>query len=170
MAQRYVSTTQWGPLIGLLIFANSAGGQTFPHLQPGLWEYQRTTQRSDQDWVPKDVSERVCGDPNDMLKKQTETFAKRGCKITTEQTKADIPEEPEGETTEKSEADTTYRLTAECTTKNGEKVVSQSVTVFNGDSQYTSVIDSSGRLAGAPVQFAERVVAKRVGDCKQQSP
>ena len=45
---------------------------------------------------------------------------------------------------------------------------SQSVTTFEGDSLYTSVIDSSGWLAGVPVQFAERVLAKRIGDCEEK--
>jgi hypothetical protein len=152
MAQRYVSSPQWFSLIVLLVYAGAASAEEFPTLRPGLWEYQRTTQRSDQAWVPKDIAERVCGNPNDMLKKQTETFTKLGCTMTAEQT----------------EADNTYRLTAECVTKNGEKVRSQSVTTFEGDSQYTSVIDSSGWLAGAPVQFAERVLAKRIGDCEEK--
>jgi hypothetical protein len=152
MAQRYVSSPQWFSLIVLLAYAGAASAEEFPALRPGLWEYQRTTQRSDQAWVPKDIAERVCGNPNDMLKKQTETFTKLGCTMTAEQT----------------EADNTYRLTAECVTKNGEKVRSQSVTTFEGDSQYTSVIDSSGWLAGAPVQFAERVLAKRIGDCEEK--
>jgi hypothetical protein len=152
MAQRYVSAPQWFSLLVLLVYASAASAKEFPTLRPGLWEYQRTTQRSDQAWEPKDIAERVCTDPNDTLKKQTETFTKLGCLITAEQT----------------EADNTYRLTAECTTKSGQKVFSQSVTTFDGDSQYTSVIDSSGWLAGAPVQFTERVLAKRVGDCVKE--
>jgi hypothetical protein len=152
MAQRYVSSPQWFSLIVLLVYAGAASAEEFPTLRPGLWEYQRTTQRSDQAWVPKDIAEHVCGNPNDMLKKQTETFTKLGCTMTAERT----------------EADNTYRLAAECVTKNGEKIRSQSVTTFDGDSQYTSVIDSSGWLAGAPVQFAERVLAKRIGDCEEK--
>ena len=152
MAQRYVPPSQWMSLIVLTLSAGVALAEEFPTLRPGLWEYQRTTQRSDHAWVPKDIAERVCGNPNDMLKKQAETFTKLGCTMTAERT----------------EADNTYRLTAECVTKNGEKIRSQSVTTFEGDSQYTSVIDSSGWLAGAPVQFAERVLAKRIGDCEEK--
>lgn len=152
MAQRYVSSSQWFSLLVLLVYASAASAKEFPTLRPGLWEYQRTTQRSDQAWEPKDITERVCTDPNETLKKQTETFTKLGCVITAEQT----------------ETDNTYRLTAECTTKSGQKVFSQSVTTFDGDSQYTSVIDSSGWIAGAPVQFTERVLAKRVGDCVKE--
>ena len=152
MAQRYVSSPQWFSLLVILVYASAVSAKEFPPLRPGLWEYQRTTQRSDQAWEPKDIAERVCADPNDTLKQQTETFTKLGCVMATEQT----------------EDDNTYRLTAECTTKSGQKVFSQSVTTFDGDSQYTSVIDSSGWIAGAPVQFAERVLAKRVGDCVKE--
>ena len=152
MAQRYVSSPPWISLGVLILSASVAFAEEFPTLRPGLWEYQRTTQRSDHAWEPKDIAERVCGDPNDTLKKQTEAFTKLGCTITAEQT----------------EADNTYRLTAECTTKNGEKVRSRSVTTFDGDSLYTSVIDSSGWLTGVPVQFAERVIAKRVGGCEKE--
>jgi hypothetical protein len=154
MAQRYVSSPQWISLIVLILSASGASAGELPALRSGLWEYQRTTQRSDQAWIPKDIVERVCGDPNDTLEKQTEAFTKLGCTITTEQT----------------EADNTYRLTAECTTKNGQKVYSRSVTTFDGDSLYTSVIDSSGWLIGVPVQFAERVIAKRIGDCENKGP
>lgn len=142
----------WFPLIMLLVCTSATSASEFPTLRPGLWEYQRTAQRSDQAWVPKDIAERVCGDPNDTLKKQTETFTKLGCVMTIEQT----------------EVDNTYRLTADCTTKNGHKVHSRSVTTFDGDSQYTSVIDSSGWLTGVPVQFAERVIGKRIGDCEHK--
>ena len=152
MAQRYVSSSQRFSLIVLLVYAGAVSAEEFPTLRPGLWEYQRTTQRSDHAWEPKDIAERVCGDPNDTLKKQTETFTKLGCAMTVEQT----------------ETDNTYRLTAECTTKNGQKVRSRSVTTFDGDSLYTSVIDSSGWLTGVPVQFAERVIAKRIGDCVKE--
>lgn len=140
----------WFPLIMLLVYTSAAPAEEFPALRPGLWEYQRTIQRSDQAWIPKDITERVCGDPSDMLQKQTEAFTQRGCIITTEQT----------------DTANTYRLTADCTTKQGQKVRSQSVTTFEGDSLYTSVIDSSGWLTGVPVQFAERVHAKRIGDCE----
>jgi hypothetical protein len=152
MVQRSVSLTQWCSLIVLLVLARVASATELPALRAGLWEYQRTTQRSDQAWVPKDIAERVCGDPNDMLKQQTAAFTKLGCAMTVEQT----------------ETDNTYGLTAECTTKNGQKVYSRSVTTFDGDSQYTSVIDSSGWLIGVPVQFAERVIAKRIGDCVKE--
>jgi hypothetical protein len=152
MAQRHVFSTQWFSLIVLLHCAGTVSADDFPALRPGLWEYQRTIQRSDQAWVPKDVSERVCEDPNITLKKQTETFSKLGCTITSE----------------KIDTENTYRMNAECAMKNGEKVVSQSVTTFDGDSVYTSVIDSSGWLAGAQVQFAERVIAKRIGDCVKE--
>ena len=154
MAQRYVSPPQWFSLIVLLVYASATSAEEFPTLRPGLWEYQRTTQRSDQAWRAQDLAERVCGDPNDTLKKQTETFTKLGCIMTIEQT----------------EVDNTYRLTAECATKNGQKVHSRSVTTFDGDSLYTSVIDSSGWLIGVPVQFAERVIAKRIGDCENKGP
>jgi len=152
MTQRYISSPQWFPLIVLLVYASATSAEEFPTLRPGLWEYQRTTQRSDQDWVPKDIVERVCGNPNDTLKQQNEALAKLGCAMTVAQ----------------KESDNTYNLTADCTTKNGQKVHSRSVTTFNGDSQYTSVIDSSGWLTGVPVQFAERVIAKRIGDCENK--
>lgn len=152
MAQRHAFSTQWFSLIVLLHCAGTVSAEDFPALRPGLWEYQRTIQRSDQAWVPKDVSERVCEDPNAALRKQTETFSKLGCTITSE----------------KIDTENTYRMSAECSMKNGEKVVSHSVTTFDGDSVYTSVIDSSGWLAGAPVQFAERVIAKRIGDCVKE--
>jgi Protein of unknown function (DUF3617) len=152
MTQRDRSSLQWFLLIVLLVYASIASAEELPALRPGLWEYQRTTQRSDHAWVPQDIVERVCGDPNDALQKQTETFTKLGCAMTVEQT----------------DTDKTYRLTAECTTKSGRKVHSQSVTTFDGDSQYTSVIDSSGWLTGVPVQFAEHVIAKRIGDCEKK--
>jgi hypothetical protein len=138
--------------VALLSWQTLAFADDFPLLRPGLWEYQRTIQRSDQDWMPKDVSERVCEDPNATLRKQTETFSKAGCTITTE----------------KMETANTYRMTADCLLKNGEKVLSYSVTTFDGDSVYTSVIDSTGWLGGIPVQFAERVIAKRLGDCVKE--
>lgn len=140
----------WFPLIVLLVSTSATPAEEFPALRPGLWEYQRTTQRSDQAWAPKDIVERACGNPNDTLKQQSEALTKLGCVITVAQT----------------ETDNTYDLTADCTTKNGHKVHSRSVTTFDGDSQYTSVIDSSGWLTGVPVQFAERVIAKRIGDCE----
>ncbi len=144
----------WFFFIMLLVYAGVASATELPALRPGLWEYQRTTQRSDQAWVPKDIVERACGDPTDTLKQQSAAFAKLGCVMTVEH----------------SEVDRTYGLTAECTTKNGQKVHSRSVTTFDGDSQYTSVIDSSGWLTGVPVQFAERVIAKRIGDCENKGP
>lgn len=140
----------WFLFIILVVCAGVASAAEFPALRSGLWEYQRTTQRSDQAWVPKDIVERECGDPNDTLKQQSAAFTKLGCVMTVEQT----------------ETDNTYGLTADCTMKNGGKVHSRSVTTFDGDSQYTSVIDSSGWLTGVPVQFAERVIAKRIGDCE----
>jgi hypothetical protein len=152
MAQRHVSSTQWLSLVVLLYYAGTASAEEFPALRPGLWEYQRTVQRSDQNWTPKDISERVCEDPNVALRKQTETFSKLGCTITSE----------------KTDAENTYRMSAECTMKNGERVFSHSVTTFDGETAYTSVIDSSGWLAGAQVQFAERVIAKRIGDCVRE--
>lgn len=144
----------WFLLIMLLVYAGATLAVEFPTLRPGLWEYQRTTQRSDQAWLPKDIAERVCGNPNDALNQQTEAFTKLGCVVTIEQT----------------EADNTYGLTADCTTKHGQQMHSRSVTTFDGDSQYTSVIDSSGWRIGVPVQFAERVIAKRIGDCENKGP
>lgn len=152
MTQRYVSSPQWLSLIMLLVYDSATSAEEFPTLRPGLWEYKRTTQRSDQAWVPKDIVERACGDPTDTLKQQSAAFTKLGCVMTVEQT----------------ETDNTYGLTADCTMKNGQKVHSRSVTTFEGDSQYTSAIDSSGWLSGVPVQFAERVIAKRIGDCENK--
>jgi len=152
MAQSNVSSPQQLCVVILLSWQVVAFAEDFPTLRPGLWEYRRTVQRSDQAWVPKDVSERVCEDPNATLRKQTETFGKLGCTIATE----------------KMETENTYRMTADCLLRNGEKVISYSVTTFDGDSVYTSVIDSTGWLGGLPVQFAERVIAKRLGDCVKE--
>jgi uncharacterized protein DUF3617 len=131
MAQRDVSSARWFSLIVLLHCAGAASAEEFPALRPGLWEYQRTVQRSDQAWTPKDISQRVCEDPNTTLRKQAETFSKLGCTITSK----------------KIDAENTYRMSAECATKNGERASSHSVTTFDGDTAYTSVIDSPSASA-----------------------
>jgi hypothetical protein len=154
MAQRNVPPPQWLCVVTLLSIGTLVFAEDFPTLRPGLWEYQRTTQRSDQAWVPKDITERVCEDPNAALRKHSEAYSQLGCVITTE----------------KTDSENTYRLNAECLTKNGGKVVSYSITTFDGDRAYTSVIDSTGWLGGIPVQFAERVIAKRLSDCEKPGP
>ncbi|MGE0824713.1 MAG: DUF3617 domain-containing protein [Candidatus Binatia bacterium] len=139
--------------IGLWWLVSPAGGQTasLPEVRPGLWEYTRTVQRSDQNWDARDIVMRECGDPVAIQKKQQETFEKRGCVISTTQV-----------------SEVTYRVVAECPAKNGEKFASRSVTTFDGDSAYTSIIDSEGVVAGKPVQFVERVTAERVGECEEK--
>jgi hypothetical protein len=42
------------------------------------------------------------------------------------------------------------------------------VATFDGDSAYTSVIDSEGAIAGKLVKFVERLSAKRIGDCEEK--
>lgn len=122
-----------------------------PTLREGLWEYQRTLQRSDEDWSPKDTTVRECGNPTTVLEQQNTVYRKFGCAIVA---------------TRVTEA--TYQVTADCPEKNGIKTKSRGVTTFDGDSAYTSVIDSEGAVAGKPVKFVERLAAKRIGDCEKK--
>ena len=139
--------------LSLWWFHGNVWGQTvsLPELRPGLWKYTRTVQRSDKNWDARDVVVRECGDPVAVQKKQQETFEKRGCNIVTSQV-----------------SEVTYRVVAECPAKNGAKFTSRSMTTFDGDSAYTSVIDSEGIVDGKPVQFVERIAAERVGECEQK--
>jgi hypothetical protein len=59
-------------------------------------------------------------------------------------------------------------VTADCPERNGITAKSRGVTTFDGDSAYTSVIDSEGAVAGRPVKFVERLSAKRLGDCEKK--
>lgn len=122
-----------------------------PSLRSGLWEYQRTVQRSDEEWVPKDTTVRECENPIAVLQKQNEIYRKLGCAITTTQV-----------------TESTYQGTADCPEKHGIKTESRGVTTFDGDSAYTSVIDSEGAVGGKLVKFVERLSAKRIGDCEKK--
>lgn len=122
-----------------------------PALREGLWEYQRTMQRSDEGWSPKDTTVRECGSPTKVLAEQNTVYRKLGCAIVTNRV-----------------TETTYQVNADCPTKNGIKTESRGVTTFDGDSAYTSVIDSEGPVAGKLVKFVERLSAKRVGDCEKK--
>ena len=122
-----------------------------PALGSELWEYQRTVQRSDKNWSPKDITVRECENPISVLQNQNELYRKLGCAIAT---------------TRVTEA--TYQITADCPTKNDIKTKSRGVATFDGDSAYTSVIDSEGAVAGNLVKFVERLSAKRVGDCEKK--
>lgn len=122
-----------------------------PMLRSGLWEYQRTVQRSDENWSPKDTIVRECENPINMMQKHNEVYRKLGCAITTSRV-----------------TESTYQITADCPTRNGIKIESRGVTTFDGDSAYTSVIDSEGAVAGKPVKFVERLSAKRIGDCEKK--
>jgi hypothetical protein len=122
-----------------------------PVLRSGLWEYQRTVQRSDENWSPKDTTVRECENPISMMQKQNEIYRKLGCAIATTRV-----------------TESTYQVTADCPTRNGIKTESRGVTTFDGDSAYASVIDSEGAVAGKPVKFVERLSAKRVGDCEKK--
>jgi len=126
----------------------SVTADELPALRSGLWEYQRTVQRSDEDWSPKDTTVRECENPISVLQKQNELYRKLGCAIATTRV-----------------TESTYQVTADCPTKNGIKTESRGVTTFDGDSAYTSVIDSEGAVAGKLVKFVERLAAKRIGDC-----
>ncbi len=129
----------------------AAAEDALPTLREGLWEYQRTLQRSDEDWSPKDTTIRECGSPTKVLEQQNAMYRKLGCAIVA---------------TRVNEA--TYQVNADCPTKNGIKTESRAVTTFDGDSAYTSVIDSEGAVAGKPVKFVERLAAKRIGDCEKK--
>ncbi len=59
MAQRYVPSPQRFCVVMPWSLPTITGAEEFPTLRPGLWEYQRTTQRSDHAWEPKDLSRRV---------------------------------------------------------------------------------------------------------------
>ena len=132
-------------------FHDLAAADDLPALRSGLWEYQRTVQRSDENWSPKDTNVRECGNPTSALQKQNEVYRKLGCAIATNRV-----------------TEATYQVTADCPTKNGIKTESHGVTTFDGDSAYTSVIDSEGAVAGKLVKFVERLSAKRVGDCNKE--
>ena len=145
-----VSTTS---IFILCVAGNGAltAADDFPQLRSGLWEYQRTVQRSDENWSPKDITVRECQNPISVLQKQNDLYRKLGCAIATTRV-----------------TESTYQVTADCPTTNGIKVESRGVTTFDGDSAYTSVIDSEGAVAGKPVKFVERLSAKRVGDCEKK--
>jgi hypothetical protein len=122
-----------------------------PALRSGLWEYQRTVQRSDENWSPKDTTVRECENPISMMQKQNEVYRKLGCAIATTRV-----------------TESTYQVTADCPTRNGIKTESRGVTTFDGDSAYASVIDSEGAVAGKSVKFVERLSAKWIGDCEKK--
>ena len=134
-----------------LEFSYAVATDELPTLREGLWEYQRTLQRSDEDWSPKDTTVRECGSPTTVLEQQHTVYRKLGCAIATTRV-----------------TESTYQVTADCPTKNDIKTKSRGVTTFDGDSAYTSVIDSEGAVAGKPVKFVERLSAKRVGDCEKK--
>src|SRR5262245_40535465 len=77
----------------------------FPQLRSGLWEYQRTMQRSDENWSPKDITVRECQNPIRVLQKQNDLYRKLGCAIATTRV-----------------TESTYQVTADCPTTNGIKV------------------------------------------------
>lgn len=150
LGKSYKLCIQWIGLLSGVWLWTWALAADLPSLRPGLWEYTRTTQRSDQDWVPKDLLVRTCENPSETLKKQNETFEKFGCTIATTQIAEDA-----------------YRVNADCPEKNGTKVASQSIVTFASDSAYTSVIESEGPADGKLVKFSERLTAKRIGDCEK---
>ena len=122
-----------------------------PPLREGLWEYQRTLQRSDENWTPKDTVVRECGNPTTVLEQHSAVYRKLGCAIVSIRV-----------------TEATYQVNADCPSKNGIKTESRGVTTFDGDSAYTSVIDSEGSVAGKPVKFVEKLSAKRIGDCEKK--
>jgi hypothetical protein len=132
-------------------FSCAIASDELPVLRAGLWEYQRTLQRSDENWSPKDTTVRECGSPTTVLQEQNAVYRKLGCAIATTRV-----------------TESTYQVTADCPTKSGIKTESRGVATFDGDSAYTSVIDSEGAVAGKPVKFVERLSAKRIGDCEKK--
>jgi len=132
-------------------YSYAVAADELPTLREGLWEYQRTLQRSDEDWSPKDTTVRECGSPTTVLEQQHAVYRKLGCAIVSTRV-----------------TESTYQVKADCPTKNGIKTESRGVTTFDGDSAYTSVIDSEGAVAGKPVKFVERLAAKRIGDCEKK--
>ena len=152
-----VSPKQWA-VVALYVllqptweFSCAIASDDLPALRSGLWEYQRTVQRSDENWSPKDTIVRECGSPTTVLEQQHSLYRNLGCAIATNRV-----------------TESTYQVTADCPTKNGIRTASRGVATFDGDSAYTSVIDSEGAVAGKPVKFVERLSAKRVGDCEKK--
>ena len=134
-----------------LEFSYAVASDELPVLRSGLWEYHRTVQRSDENWSPKDTTVRECGSPSTVLQQQHAVYRKLGCAIATTQV-----------------TESTYRVTADCPTRSGINAESRGVATFDGDSAYTSVIDSEGAIAGKLVKFVERLSARRIGDCEKK--
>jgi uncharacterized protein DUF3617 len=147
----WVVIVGWALLDMAVNHSYAVASDDLPALREGLWEYQRTVQRSDEDWSPKDTTVRECGSPTTVMETQNAVYRKLGCAIVTTRV-----------------TETAYQMKADCPTKNGIKTESRGVTTFDGDSAYTSVIDSEGPVAGKLVKFVERLSAKRVGDCEKK--
>jgi len=116
----------------------------YPVFRQGLWEFNRTIEPQGTAALPKAVSTRRCIDPTADMKRQNTMLAKQGCTLS--------PLTAQGKV---------FTFTAECRLQ-GAAIRSTSVITAERDTAYTLQVTSTGSMGTT----REKLVARRVGDCK----
>jgi hypothetical protein len=128
-----------------LALATPALAADYPVFRQGLWEYDRTIEPKGAGAKPTHVLAKRCIDPTADMKRQNEMLSKRGCTFTPITAKGNV-----------------YTFSADCRMQ-GLAVRSTSVITADSATAYTLQVSTTG--SEGPSQ--EKLVARRVGDCKR---
>jgi len=137
-----------GTLSVLALVAAVAIAAELPPLKSGLWQFDRTVNRSDQPGKPETLSTKACTSPADDMKAEQERLAQSGCTTTPAEKKAD-----------------TVSFTWSCTLPNGATGTGKSAVTYSSDAAYSATIESDARHEGRRLSTTETLKATRVGDC-----
>lgn len=121
----------------------SAADVDWPELEPGLWQFTRTSTTAGKSTT---IERQGCTDPVAEWEKQREASGRAGCTVETVKAAADR-----------------YVTTAECSLPNAGQGSSRSTALIKGPDAYEVTVENSGVLAKSGER--EHLVATRLGDC-----
>lgn len=133
----------------LVLFSAAAGAAEppAPGLRPGLWRIERTFEAAPGGKAAEPMKSELCFEPAKAFAEQFEMFGQLGCAVESRRLAAD-----------------TWEVNVRCA---GGRLPNGSSTgrmVVASPEAYTSSIESDGEFASLGAR--ERVVAKRIGDCR----
>jgi hypothetical protein len=140
-ARRLLAAT---PGLAALALAAPGLAADYPVFRQGLWEFNRTMQAQAAGAKAQSVATKRCVDPTADMKRQNDMLSKQGCTLSPVTAKGNV-----------------YTFTSECRMQ-GLSMRSTSVITAESDTAYTLQVSSSGSEGASQ----EKLVARRIGDCK----
>ncbi len=129
--------------IGVAFPAGPAYPDDWPSFRRGIWEFQRTIEGVGGQGTSQTIKNKKCTDPTEDMKKQNETLAKAGCKLSPISRSGNV-----------------YRFTSDCALQ-GMSAQGKSEIRVESDSAYTVHIETR---QGKQVT-KEVLKARRTGEC-----